>query len=151
MITRKGRLVPQLIEMLKREVPRNAKLEPEAREVAFGFAYDLIEILQIIGDGRAAPVLAEVLDGFNGTASLTLRDQAFYALENMTHVAFLRPRGIETSFAVPDAAAEQEPDRSYEPVLHAMMYSRCAAKYRVWLAGASGSIALSCIGLEIAR
>ena len=121
-IRRGAPMVPQLVDLLKHEVPRNASATDDA--YVFGFARDLMETLTRIGDPRPAPVLVDILGGYSGQANLALRKVALDSLQKLTCVTFVRylPHEGYYYIAVPDPSAT-----------HAADLAAQAAKYRAWM------------------
>jgi hypothetical protein len=87
-VRRGGTMVPLLIDMLKREVPRNVKVHNGI--YGFGFARTLMEMLSEIGDPRPVPLLLDIAAGFNGRANPMLRTVALDSVEKLTFISFAR-------------------------------------------------------------
>ena len=128
-IRRGGQMVPPLIELLKREVPRNATARQDA--FLFGFARDVMELLARINDPRPVPALVEIVDGFGGRANRALRRAAFDCLQGLTFLTFVQ--GSNTYRAMPSPDAKPASDALWDGDNAAL--AEQAAKYRAWLAG----------------
>jgi hypothetical protein len=87
-ISRGPKIVPALMEFLKKEVPLR-RPEVNGSSMRPEFTRDCINIIGEIGDPRPAPLLLEILDGYDGKATMAQREAANAGLETLTHTTFL--------------------------------------------------------------
>jgi hypothetical protein len=125
-IGRGSRIVPELLEFLRREVPR--KRPKDASGLVPGFTRDVIEMLITIGDPGAAGALLDILDGYRGKATPAQRHAALSGLERLTYCAFrkvkLRRGDYRNTVVHPTAVEDDEGFRT-----------NAAAMYGTWLEG----------------
>jgi hypothetical protein len=164
LVRRGPAIVPELMELLKQEVPRNAGADDRGSH--FGLARPVMELLARIRDPRPAPLLVDVLDGFGGSANPPLREAALDALAALTYTSFdvIRPQGRhhgvvqhdsvvppgtgEIRAAEPPAVPAGPPAPGAVPVAppaapgavppappNLSPHAERAARYRQWLAG----------------
>jgi hypothetical protein len=144
------RIVPLLLEFLRREVP--AERSPEKGGLRPGFAGDMIELLVAMSNPRAvrtplgsffsqrsrptmddpsrlktAWVLLKIWEGFGGKANGWKRACARSGLERLTHCAFLKtdgePRGTQHECVIHPAAIDERGESSA---------TQAAALFRAW-------------------
>jgi hypothetical protein len=128
-IRRGSAVVPELMEFLKREVPRNA--DDRDAGTRFGFARPLMEALTRIRDPRCVPLLVDILDGYGGKANRPLRGAALTALRELTYTALDDPH----QGYYPDAVEHPSAAPRKQGLSGALYYADQAARYREWLAG----------------
>lgn len=91
-ISRGPKIVPALMEFLKKEVPLRRQPATDSGGIVPGFTRDCIGILGEIGDPRPVGLLLEILDGYDGKATQAKREAANAGLETLTHCTFLTER-----------------------------------------------------------
>ena len=128
---RGGSMVPLMMEMLRREVPRNHDLQDGL--YGFGFARDLMEMLSAIGDPRPVPLLVDVLVGFDGNANPLLRTVAAKALRHLTFISFARHEEGDEYDCVIAPTTELDAGWNVDQPWAIQRHSE-AAGYRHWLA-----------------
>jgi hypothetical protein len=132
-LSRGGRMAPGLLELLRRELPRNAQAEP--RTYPFGFSCDLIDLLLQIREPQAAATLVDVV---GGAAIAPIRKHALESLQRLTYVSMTRsgnqPADSIELIGAPDEEAVRFRNADGEDDVPKQL-SFQAAQFRIWLAG----------------
>jgi hypothetical protein len=127
-ILRRGKpAVPGLIDLLQDEV--GTRRPPDKNGVVVTLTWDVLELLAAIGDARAVPAVAELLDGTGGRANVQVRHGALVALERLTFCSMRRLSplswGSEKAVTHPSGIGKDSFDS----------LDTAARLYRDWLAG----------------
>jgi len=125
-IIRRGTaIVPDLLEFLRQEIPKQRP--KEANSVAPGFSSDVIEMLVAIADSRAAGVLVDILGG-EGHPNRDHTYAALGGLERITFCSFYKVDPHHRLFQdTVEHAAAALPDNAPP--------DQAALLYRIWLSG----------------
>ncbi|GEM_PF-6619726 len=87
-VKRGGKMVPALMKMLEAEAIRNPGDFTHVT-AKFGFAFDVMRMLEEIGDSRPVTLLQRVMVGMDGKANSAVRVQAAETADKLTFVTFL--------------------------------------------------------------